>query len=161
MFKRRVGNAFVTLMDKSTRVNNASTVKIKAAATAKRSADTIGEGVEQALYGCYVLHDGALLDAAHKLVLVQRPLGELELLDVVVGLSQRLLVLHLHLTDPRRCRQRFQFHEHQVSSGAPRLTFRRSLFSSGRLSTSCLSSGRRDSTNHVTRPAGKMEVSVL
>lgn len=125
------------------------------------SAATVGEGVEQTVDGCHVPRNGALLDAAHKLLAVQRLSGELELLHVVVRRRRGLLVFHLHPTDPTslvsdlnpaiRIRRK---------PGAPRLTFRRSLLSSGRLSASCLSSGRRDWTSHVTSPAGKTEVSI-
>lgn len=70
----------------------------------KSSSDllTAGEGVEQAVDGRSVLHDAALLDAAHKLLLVQMLPGKLKLLHMVVWLHQRLLVLSLHLTKVRR-----------------------------------------------------------
>lgn len=132
-------------MEKSTSVITLSADKIKDVATTKTlphlHADTIGKGVEQPVYGRHVLRNGALLDAAHKLLAVQGLSGELELLDVVVRWRRGLLVLHLHLTDPT------SLVSHlspaiciRLKSGAPRLTFRRSLLSSGRLSASCLSS---------------------
>lgn len=64
------------------------------------SAATVGEGVEQTVDGCHVPRNGALLDAAHKLLAVQRLSGKLELLHVVVRWHRGLLVFHLHTTDP-------------------------------------------------------------
>lgn len=56
--------------------------------------------MEQTVDGCHVPRNGALLDAAHKVLAVQGLSGELELLHVVVRWRRRLLVFHLHLTDP-------------------------------------------------------------
>jgi len=51
------------------------------------------------MYGCYVLNNAALLNASHKLLLMQMLSGKLKLLDMVVRLHRRLLIVRLHLTD--------------------------------------------------------------
>lgn len=51
------------------------------------------------MYGGNIPNNPALLDATHKLFLMQMLSGKLKLLDVVVRLHQWLFVLCLHLTD--------------------------------------------------------------
>lgn len=54
------------------------------------------------MYGGYIPNNPALLDATHKLFLMQMLSGKLKLLDVVVRLHQWLFVLRLHLTDGKK-----------------------------------------------------------